>query len=58
MRKSILALVIAAFCAFAQQTATLTGFITDPSASSLTGAKVTAVNTATQFVSIGETNET
>src|SRR5688572_23403070 len=58
MRKSIFALIIAAVCAFAQQTATLTGFVTDPSAASLTGAKVTAVNTATQFVSIGETIET
>src|SRR6185436_4161819 len=58
MRKSIFALLIAAGCAFAQQTATLTGFVSDPTGTIMVGAKVTAVNTATQFVSEGLTNET
>lgn len=58
IRKSIFLLVLAAACACAQQTATLTGFVSDPSGTIVAGAKATAVNTATRFVSIGETNET
>src|ERR1044071_4104636 len=58
MRKGILLLLMPLVCAHSQQTATLTGFVNDPGASVVTGAKVTALNTATQFISLGETNET
>jgi hypothetical protein len=58
MRKTIFMLVMAAVCAYPQQTGTLTGFVTDPTGMIMAGAKLTAVNTATQFVSEGLTNET
>src|SRR6185503_507599 len=58
MRKSIFLLMICIHCAYPQQTATLTGFVNDLTATIVTGAKVTALNTATQFISLGETNET
>src|SRR6185436_4797061 len=51
-------LLMAGVSCYAQQTATLTGFVTDPTGTIMAGAKVTAVNTATQFVSEGLTNET
>src|SRR5207244_13607438 len=55
----ILALPLAG--AYAQQTAntgTLAGIVTDPTGSIVSGAKITAVNTATGFTSEGQTNET
>ena len=58
MRKGIFVLVMSVVSAYPQQTATVTGFVNDPTASVVTGAKVTALNTATQFISLGETNET
>jgi hypothetical protein len=58
MQRNILILIMAAGAAYPQQTATLTGFVSDSSAGNISGAKVTAVNTATQFVSVGVTNET
>src|SRR5437879_9443965 len=59
--KIISALVLALASAFAQQTAntgTLAGIVTDPTGSIVSGAKITAVNTATGFTSEGQTNET
>jgi hypothetical protein len=58
MRKIRLIFVLAVAGADAQQTATITGFVTDSSGANISGATATAVNTATQFVSLGVTNET
>ena len=46
-------------CAFSQAaaSATLVGTVTDQSGASIVGATVTATNTGTGFVTVGETNE-
>ena len=52
---SFLALVSAPFMA-AQDTATMTGTVTDPSGSAVPSAQVTLLNTGTQFTRTVETN--
>jgi len=53
-----IALLLAAACAFAQGTgsATLIGNVTDSSGAAIAGAKITVVNTGTQFTSTSATN--
>jgi len=61
MLKTVLALLLAAAGIWAQEassTATLTGFVTDPTGAAIIGAKITAKNTASGFTSDGQTNET
>src|SRR6266542_4319744 len=53
LRKLLLLSLLAAVCCLAQTTgsATLVGVVTDPTGAVIAGAKVTVVNTGTQFVS-------
>ena len=59
--KIALVLLLAVAGTLAQQassTATLTGFVTDPTGAAVIAAKITARNTESRFTSVGQTNET
>ncbi|HWD98910.1 MAG TPA: carboxypeptidase-like regulatory domain-containing protein, partial [Bryobacteraceae bacterium] len=53
---SLMAALLLAVCASAQDTATITGTVTDPSGSAVPHAHVTLLNTGTQFTRTVETN--